>query len=234
MKIATTGSIIYGICSEKTHNCSAINGGPVTTILLPPNRAQRNVCRACLDQRLREGTWQIEGAAVKGMRRVYDICIFYPRNKIFAIFELKYRFETTVEWAIRLHSDLSRRGRLSDSSFFCLLTPENLSLWDQRIINKEYSSPTLFHSFMKWENSPGPESLPLITNPIPSDFNQDNYFEVRNHFLFEKSVVKWLTKLKTGHVAQDDWLVDELNRVGFYQGLKEGKIEQQVIHPNTL
>ncbi len=60
MKIEPSGVVMIGRCSVETKVCSAKNVGPVTAVWGGNN--QIDVCRECLDEKVRLGEWQIKGA----------------------------------------------------------------------------------------------------------------------------------------------------------------------------
>ncbi len=60
IKVEPSGVIMIGRCNVETELCSAKNVGPVTAVWVGNN--QTDVCRECLDEKIRLGEWQIEGA----------------------------------------------------------------------------------------------------------------------------------------------------------------------------
>ncbi len=60
MKVKPSGVIMVGRCHIGTKVCSVKNVGPVTAVWVANN--QTDVCRECLDEKVRLGEWQIEGA----------------------------------------------------------------------------------------------------------------------------------------------------------------------------
>lgn len=68
MKVESTGIVMIGVCDVQTDRCVAKTPSPITAVWTLPGRNQINVCKACLDDQLRTGSWTIEGARVSGMR----------------------------------------------------------------------------------------------------------------------------------------------------------------------
>lgn len=62
MKVEPSGVVMRDICSIQTDKCTAKEGGPITAVWGPPGRTQINVCRACLEEKIRIGEWEVEGA----------------------------------------------------------------------------------------------------------------------------------------------------------------------------
>lgn len=63
--IEPSGVIFTGVCSVQTERCTAIEVAPVTAVWGPPGRTQINVCGACLEEMMRRGEWEVEGARVR-------------------------------------------------------------------------------------------------------------------------------------------------------------------------
>ena len=64
MKIEPSGVVMIGECTVKTEKCVAPRTGAITAVWAPPGQTQLNVCSACLEERIRRGEWQVEGARV--------------------------------------------------------------------------------------------------------------------------------------------------------------------------
>lgn len=65
MKVEPSGVVMMGECSVKLDVCTARTAKPITAVWAPPGRTQIDVCRACLDEKIRRGEWQVEGARVR-------------------------------------------------------------------------------------------------------------------------------------------------------------------------
>lgn len=61
-KVEPSGVVLKGICSIQTDRCTAKNEAPVTAVWGPRGRTQINVCRASLEEKIRLGEWEVEGA----------------------------------------------------------------------------------------------------------------------------------------------------------------------------
>lgn len=67
MKVEATGMVTVGECQVKTDKCQATTPDPITVVYLLPEETQVNVCRACLEEKMRKGEWQIEGARLQAV-----------------------------------------------------------------------------------------------------------------------------------------------------------------------
>ena len=65
MKVEPSGVVMTGECSIKTSACTSKSRGPITAVWGPPGRTQINVCGACLEEKMRAGEWEVEGARVR-------------------------------------------------------------------------------------------------------------------------------------------------------------------------
>ena len=61
-KVEPSGVVLHGVCDIQTDRCTAKAGGAITAVWGPPGRTQINVCRACLEEKMRRGEWVVEGA----------------------------------------------------------------------------------------------------------------------------------------------------------------------------
>jgi hypothetical protein len=61
-RVEPSGVVLKGGCHIQTSRCIAKEEGPITAVWSPPGRTQINVCRACLEEKIRLGEWEVEGA----------------------------------------------------------------------------------------------------------------------------------------------------------------------------
>ena len=64
MKVEPSGVVMMGECSLQTEKCEAKDLAPVTAVWATPGRTQVNVCNSCLEEKIRRGEWEVEGARV--------------------------------------------------------------------------------------------------------------------------------------------------------------------------
>jgi hypothetical protein len=65
VKVEPSGVVFVDECSIQTARCMARERGAVTAVWGPPGQSQINVCGACIDEMMRAGAWEIEGARVR-------------------------------------------------------------------------------------------------------------------------------------------------------------------------
>ena len=65
MNVEPSGVVFSGVCDIQTDRCTAREWGALTAVWGPPGQTQINVCGACLDEKVRTGEWQIEGARIR-------------------------------------------------------------------------------------------------------------------------------------------------------------------------
>ena len=65
LKVEPSGVVMTGECEIQTEVCTAKTPGPITALWVPPGRTQTNVCRACLEEKMRVGEWDVEGARIR-------------------------------------------------------------------------------------------------------------------------------------------------------------------------
>lgn len=65
MKVEPSGVVMMGQCTIQTEVCTAREVAAITAVWSTPGRTQINVCRACLDEMIRRGEWEVEGARAR-------------------------------------------------------------------------------------------------------------------------------------------------------------------------
>lgn len=65
MKVEPTGVVMMGVCQVQTDKCTGRTPAPITAVWIPPGRRQMDVCRACLEEQMRKGEWEVEGARLE-------------------------------------------------------------------------------------------------------------------------------------------------------------------------
>ena len=65
MKIEPTGVVMMGVCQVQTDKCTARVPAPITAVWIPPGRRQMDVCGPCLEEQIRKGEWEVEGARLE-------------------------------------------------------------------------------------------------------------------------------------------------------------------------
>ena len=65
MKVEPSGVVMMGICTIQTKQCSAKDISPITAVWTMPGRTQVNVCRECLEEKIKCGEWEVKGARIR-------------------------------------------------------------------------------------------------------------------------------------------------------------------------
>jgi len=130
MKVEPSGVVFDGICSIQSDKCVARELAPITAVWQYPGRNQINVCRPCLEEQVRSGEWEVEGARVE--KRV-DVAVFSPDQKVQLVVEVKRSpgdKKELKEWAIRIRRNLLSHAGIPSSRYFLLAAlPDRLFLW---------------------------------------------------------------------------------------------------------
>lgn len=56
---------MHGVCDMQTEHCTAKAGGSITAAWGPSGRTQIDVYRACLEEKMRRGKWEVAGARLR-------------------------------------------------------------------------------------------------------------------------------------------------------------------------
>lgn len=63
--VEPSGVVMTGVCSIQGKTCRARTPYPITAVWAPPGRTQVDVCRPCLEEKILNGDWYVEGARVE-------------------------------------------------------------------------------------------------------------------------------------------------------------------------
>lgn len=181
MNIEPSGVVIAGVCEIQTEKCSAKVPAPITAVWALPARRQINVCSPCLDEMIRSGEWQIEGAR---LRRRADVAVFDKSGNLQLVVEAKYirPEEDTLNRAVQIRRNLLAHSGIPDSPFFLIVFPGHFYLWkkgqpDTYDRKADYSDKFFFKSFPEWRTSlqhqPGIEFERLVSEWI-KDLSNSN------------------------------------------------------------
>src|SRR5947208_889384 len=91
MKIEPTGVVLVDTCSIQTYKCVAKQPAPITAVWTLPGRVQVNVCHPCLEEQVRSGEWEIQGAKI-GRRA--DVAVYSSDKKLQLVVEVKRKPKT--------------------------------------------------------------------------------------------------------------------------------------------
>lgn len=207
MNIEPSGVLIVGLCSIQSEKCTARVAAPITAVWALPARRQINVCSPCLDEMVRNGEWQIEGARLK---RRADVAVFDRSGNLQLVVEAKYlnQHENTPNRAIQIRRNLIAHSGIPDSPFFLIVFPDHFYLWKKGSSNAydrqaDYSIDTeiFFKSFAdKWKQS----------------------LERMSGVEFEKLVSEWIKDLSNSNDASK--IPEWAQKSGLYEAIKNGSV----------
>ncbi len=213
MNVEPSGVILVDVCHVQTENCVAKKTAPVTAVWTAPGRTQVNVCRPCLEEKIRAGEWKIEGARIK--QRV-DVAVYSKEKQLQLVVEVKKNpNEMNVEpqnWATKIRKNLFTHAGIPNTPYFLLAdVPDFLYLWENRE-HENYETPPDYVIKAK-------EVLEKYKNHKPSTFG------MAQHYSFELIITSWLNELVHSKISHQEspslkWLSDS----GLYEAIKNGSV----------
>ncbi|WP_420126407.1 hypothetical protein [Longimicrobium sp.] len=195
MKVQPTGIIFVAECDIQSDRCTARTSSPITAVWTTPGREQVNVCRACLEEMVRAGEWEITGARVSPRA---DLALVSPGGSPLLIVEIKRRpgvIRDPRAWAARIHRNLLLHGALQPTSHFLLAAvPGPFYLW----LARDFINPG---TPADAEIQPDARTAERLASLLESDARPVH---------FEHVVADWLTE-SVQHLSEHDWL-NEIGR----------------------
>ena len=130
MRVEPTGIVLEDICTIQTDRCIAKSPAGITAVWTLPNRVQVNVCRPCLEEQVRSGEWEIEGAKIE---KRADVAVYSPDNRLQLIVEVKKAPRATTktrDWAELIHRNLLVHAGVPNTPYFLIvMPPDYFYLW---------------------------------------------------------------------------------------------------------
>jgi len=131
MKIDPSGIVFIGECEIQTPFCTALEPAPVMAIWGVPVRRRFDACGPCLEEMIRRGEWEIQGAQIP---RKYDLAVYGKDERFQLVVELKdhpYKREADMEaWATRIRRNMVRHSAVPVYVYFLLAVyPAPFYLW---------------------------------------------------------------------------------------------------------
>ncbi len=123
---------MLGECEIQTPFCTAaLKPAPITAVWGVPARRQIDVCGPCLEEMIRRGEWEVQGARIP---RKYDLAIYGKEERLQLVVEVKdhpYKREADMEqWATRIRRSMVRHGAVPSYVYFLLAVyPAPFYLW---------------------------------------------------------------------------------------------------------
>lgn len=210
IKVEPTGVLFAGVCDIQTEKCTARTTAPVTAVWSLPAREQINVCRSCLDEMVRGGEWQVEGAR---LRRRADVAVFDHTGHLQLVVEAKQAKpgEDTFKRAIQIRRNLLVHAGIPQSPFFLIAFPDHFYLW-KGTFPDEYDRPADYH---------------IDARDIIQSYAKRHVINVETLSTsdFEHLVSEWINDLIN---LDDESLVPEwVKSSGLYQAIKDGAAVQE-------
>lgn len=232
MKVMPTGIIFLGICKVQTSKCVATTGGPVTAVWTAPGRIQRNTCKPCLEEQIRQGKWIVEGARIRGMRQqaLVDIAVYSPDNELQLIVEVKTQLGRSPDWANEVYSKVMDTPFLSEAPYFLLALPDRFYLWQQENTRGDRDSPYFTDKPGRFlEPSLAALSLKMedISVSDPCEFRDEPYSVMEKHFYFQRIVGEWLAGIINSSSEKD--LPGIIIQSGLYGKIAHGHIDMEAV-----
>jgi len=211
MKVEPSGVVFRGICDIQTDRCIARQLAPVTAVWETPGRIQVNVCRPCLEEKVRLGEWEIQGAKItKGV----DVAVYSPGGNLQLVVEVKKSHgfrKPSLEWATQIHRNLLVHSGIPIAPFFLLaLLPDRLYLWRERDLGDPDRSPDYDVNALDILKPYFDEIVPAPEDASPLQL--------------ERVISSWLKDVVSSKQPLDaslSWLSDS----GLYSALKDGSVE---------
>jgi hypothetical protein len=200
MLIEPSGVIFKDICEIQTDKCIARQPAALSAVWTTPGRRQVNVCAACLEEQVRLGIWEIQGARIRSRA---DIAVYSPERKLQLVVEVKSRVfpsATAREQAVRVHRNLLAHSGIPASPYFLVVfAPGHFFLWK----NSHETEPSY---------AINDESLlePYLTPALSTQ-------------QLEVAVARWLEDVSHAKQPLAGWLVES----GLYDALKNSSISTQ-------
>jgi hypothetical protein len=102
----------------------------VSAVWASPGRLQINVCAACLEEQMRSGDWEIDGAKIKSDP---DVIVCSPDGRRQLVVEVQTNpscRRPAIEWARTMRRNLLSHAGIPRSPYFMLaLIPDYYYLW---------------------------------------------------------------------------------------------------------
>lgn len=190
MKVEPTGIIFVAECEIQSDRCTARTPSPITAVWTAPKREQVNVCRACFEEMVRAGEWEVAGARVQPRA---DLALLSSGGSPLLIVEVRRRpgvVRNPRAWANRIRRNLLVHGAIQPAAHFLLAAvPGPFYLWYPR----EFVDPE------------APADVEIELDPRTAERLEKLVESEARAAEIEKAVADWLTE--TVHSTRDDrWL----------------------------
>ncbi|MEK8015586.1 MAG: hypothetical protein VSS75_001875 [Candidatus Parabeggiatoa sp.] len=213
MNVEASGVILVDSCHVQTERCVAKKQAPITAVWTSPGRTQVNVCRPCLEEKIRAGEWAIQGARVEQRA---DVAVYSKEKQLQLVVEVKKNpNEINVEsqnWATQIRKNLFVHAGIPSTPYFLLADiPDYLYLWQNREpVNFDKAPDYIIKA---------KEILANYLNQAPSDSGISQYYYL------EQAISSWLNEVVQSKISLSEnpslkWLSDS----GLYEAIKSGSV----------
>lgn len=213
MKIEPTGIVLVDVCGIQTSKCIAKEPKPITAVWTPPGRIQVNVCHPCLEEQVRSGEWEIQGAKIKSRA---DIVVYSVDKRPQLVVEVRRNPKTKRnlrEWAKQIHRNLILHSGIPRTPYFLLaILPGHLYLWKESDSFSSDKAPD-YDFAAEGILTPYLEQLSLS-------------LENASEYQLESLISSWLKDLASSSQPADalhTWLQD----AGLLQAIRNGAVVMQ-------
>lgn len=215
MKIEPSGVILTGICDIRTALCQALTPAPITAVWVFPGRTQVNVCRACLEEQIRDGAWEVPGARV---HRRFDAAVYAANGELALTVEVKSHVpshpEEVTRWAVGIHRNLVAHAGMAPAAYFLLVGyPSHLHLWSRRTSHDLYAMPEYSY-----------HGVDIFSSFLNAATESNTRVELQH----ERAVVAWLEYLTTMKELPALPYAEWLEESGLFAAIRGGTVARQV------
>jgi hypothetical protein len=213
MKIEPTGIVLVDVCNVQTEKCTAKQPAAITAVWTLPGRLQVNVCVSCLEEQVRAGEWEIQGARI---RRRVDVAVYSPDKKLQLVVEVKKKpkaKKSLRKWAAQIHRNLIAHAGIPNAPYFLLaILPGKLYLWKDH-------DPSSFDREPDYEIEAQEVLKPYFDQaPLP--------LEKASEYHLELLMNSWLKDIANAKQLTDSsltWLQDS----GLFKAIANGSVVMQ-------
>lgn len=215
MKIEPSGVILTGVCEIQTAVCRALTPAPITAVWAYPGRLQINVCSSCLEEKVRQGEWQIPGARI---RTRSDVAVYDQAGNLQLVVEVKSAPVVDQHGAAQIHGNLLAHSGIPAGRFFLLVGyPGDFYLWVHRSSfdhradpDFQYHGEELLRPYVELGGEPGENGAEHV---------------------YERAVAQWLENLVQEDSlppgSSSDWMI----KSGLFEAIRGGTVLRQAPVP---
>ncbi|HEX8696487.1 MAG TPA: hypothetical protein VF746_28975 [Longimicrobium sp.] len=215
MKIEPSGVILTGVCEIQTAVCKALTPAPITAVWAHPGRLQINVCSSCLDEKVRQGDWEIPGARI---RTRSDVAVYDQVGTLQLVVEVKSARGIDQHGAAQVYRNLLAHSGIPGGGFFLLVGyPSDFYLWVNRPSSHRHGNPDyefrgeeLLRPYMESGGEPGENGA--------------------GHG-YERTVAQWLDDLVQQESLPPGPAFDWLIQSGLFEAIRGGTVLRQAPVP---